>query len=342
MCCSRKKPRAPRNRRLSCTRRESKPGSALGPRHLEEEVGRFWGITETRPYMRARDGLAQCLIALGQWPNAIAHYQEMLRLNPGDNQGVRYSLLTLLIAAGELAHAADLLDQYPGDISAVWAYGRALLTFAQHGDSDASRTALRAARASNPHVLGFLNGTKRTPAYRPPYFGIGDEPEAIWYAQDHRYGWVDTPGALDWLKRPHANEMGTGQRSEEEGPGIFLNPYPDVAFSGCPRCDTPTKVRKVFLVITIGAEIILVLNKPCRLCVPCDMLIVRQYELEDLLAVALEPRHPDAIGQDYAILGTLDKADGRRVKAGDFDARWALERVKVGRDFVLAEPSGSF
>jgi hypothetical protein len=34
---------------------------ALGPQVFEEEAGYFWGIIETRPYMRARLGLAQCL-----------------------------------------------------------------------------------------------------------------------------------------------------------------------------------------------------------------------------------------------------------------------------------------
>ena len=34
---------------------------ALGEAALEEDVGYFWGLLETRPYMRARFGLAQVL-----------------------------------------------------------------------------------------------------------------------------------------------------------------------------------------------------------------------------------------------------------------------------------------
>jgi tetratricopeptide (TPR) repeat protein len=313
---------------------------ALGPDAFEEAVGHFWGVTETRPYMRARAGLAECLVALGQWPDAIAHYQEMLRLNPGDNQGLRYNFLTLLLAAGELTQAADLLDQYTGDISAAWTYSCALLAFARHGDSDASRLALAAARTGNPHIPAYLAGSRRIPRYRPPYVGIGDEAEAIWYAQDHRYAWLATPGAVDWLKRANANETTIDRVEVEEGPGIFLHPYIDAAFTRCPHCETPTKVRKVYLVISLASGIVLVLNKSCRLCEPCNVLIVRQYELEDLMAAALEESHQDAIGQAYSILGTLDKSDGRRVARGDFDAAWALERVKVGRDYRLTELPG--
>lgn len=39
---------------------------ALGSQAFEEEAGHFWGILETRPYMRARAGLACCLWLLGE------------------------------------------------------------------------------------------------------------------------------------------------------------------------------------------------------------------------------------------------------------------------------------
>lgn len=44
---------------------------ALGRETFEEEAGHFWGILETRPYMRARQGLAVCLWELGQREEAI-------------------------------------------------------------------------------------------------------------------------------------------------------------------------------------------------------------------------------------------------------------------------------
>jgi tetratricopeptide (TPR) repeat protein len=70
---------------------------ALGEEFFTEEVGNFWGILETRPYMRAREGLANALWALGERDQALAHYREMLELNPVDNQGVRYELADCLL-----------------------------------------------------------------------------------------------------------------------------------------------------------------------------------------------------------------------------------------------------
>jgi tetratricopeptide (TPR) repeat protein len=58
---------------------------ALGPEAFTEDVGNFWGILETRPYMRARAGVAECLLEMGEAARAVEHYQELLRLNPGDN-----------------------------------------------------------------------------------------------------------------------------------------------------------------------------------------------------------------------------------------------------------------
>jgi len=38
---------------------------ALGPRRFKQYAGHFWGFLETRPYMRARAGLASTLLQLG-------------------------------------------------------------------------------------------------------------------------------------------------------------------------------------------------------------------------------------------------------------------------------------
>ena len=45
---------------------------ALGAQAFERDAGHFWGLLETRPYMRARAGLAECLWAAGERAAAIA------------------------------------------------------------------------------------------------------------------------------------------------------------------------------------------------------------------------------------------------------------------------------
>ena len=101
---------------------------ALGPKAFQEDVGHFWSLLETRPYMRAREGLARKLWTMGRRDEAIKHLQDMLRLNPGDNQGVRYTLAGWLLAEGRDEELADLLKEYD-EGSANWAYTKALRRF---------------------------------------------------------------------------------------------------------------------------------------------------------------------------------------------------------------------
>ncbi len=122
---------------------------ALGPEAFQRDAGHFWGILETRPYMRARLGLAHSLWTAGRRDEAVRHLQEILRLNPGDNQGVRYTLAGFLLFLDRDDTLARLLQQYPEEGSAAWAYTKALLAFRQHGDTPESRQLLQEAQSQH-------------------------------------------------------------------------------------------------------------------------------------------------------------------------------------------------
>ncbi|MDR7521220.1 MAG: tetratricopeptide repeat protein [Armatimonadota bacterium] len=173
---------------------------ALGPRIFAEKAGRFWGLIATRPYMRARFGLARCLEALGQADEAIGHYRELLRLNPNDNQGARYSLLSALLARGRDDETGVLLQQFRGEASALWRYGAALWTFRREGDSRAARERLRRAHSTNRYVPKYLSGLEALPDTDPPSYTLGSEEEAIICARELAEAWQATPGAEEWLR----------------------------------------------------------------------------------------------------------------------------------------------
>jgi len=71
---------------------------ALGANHFNRE---FWPDTDTQPYMRARLGLAVTLWKLGKRLEAIEHANDLLLLDPDDNQGVRLLLVTWLQTVGD-------------------------------------------------------------------------------------------------------------------------------------------------------------------------------------------------------------------------------------------------
>ena len=172
---------------------------AIGKKAFKNDVGHFWGILETRPYMRARAGLAECLRLEGKTEEAAEHYWDLLRLNPNDNQGIRDFLMPCLIKLERDQDAEKLFKQYKGDCMAVWMYSRALLDFRKHGDSSVSGKSLKKALEENRHVPDYLLGRKKIPRYLPDHYGFGDENEAVLYAHGNGEAWKATPGALEWL-----------------------------------------------------------------------------------------------------------------------------------------------
>ena len=166
-----------------------------------QDAGEFWLIFETRPYMRARAALAAVLWRLGRREEAVAHQRELLRLNPRDNQGLRYRQANWLLALGLYDELDRLFADHAGDGHAPgFVNTKALAAFARHGDERLARELLAEARSLNPHIPAYLAGRKRLPEPRPEYTVFGEESEAIDYASGAGELWAGVPGALAWLE----------------------------------------------------------------------------------------------------------------------------------------------
>lgn len=177
---------------------------AVGEDAFKQLEGSFWGFVETRPFMRAYSALAELSWMFGNRARALEIYTDMLRLNPNDNQGIRYSLTTCLLEERTPAAQAalqNLLDSYPEDAGSNWAYSRALLFFQLAGrPTEMANQALRDAIAANPHVTPLLLGRKHMPKELPRYMGLGDVDEAVEYVAFAWPAWRHTPGAIAWLQ----------------------------------------------------------------------------------------------------------------------------------------------
>ena len=175
---------------------------AMGPGVFSEEAeeaGSFWEIPETQPYMGARLGYAETLVKLGRLEEAAEHFQEMLRLNPKDTQGVREALVNVLTALDRDEEAQALLDRFREDDSTLMGFPRALLRFRREGDSTEARRCLKHALRANRFVPGLLLRTRQMPAPVPIYSPGTEGEAAIYFALSHET-WEKTPGALDWLR----------------------------------------------------------------------------------------------------------------------------------------------
>jgi tetratricopeptide (TPR) repeat protein len=174
---------------------------AVGRRVFLEDASDFWLIFETRPYMRARAALAATLWRLGRREEAVEHQRELLRLNPRDNQGLRYRQANWLLALGSYDELERLFAAYGGDGNAPgFTYTRALAAFARQGSDAQARALLSEAHELNPHIPSYLTGRKKLPIRRPAYTVFGEESEAVDYAAGTGELWVSVPGALAWLE----------------------------------------------------------------------------------------------------------------------------------------------
>lgn len=89
------------------------PGDVFLPSNVfENGVGRFWGLIDTRDYMRARFAAADALLQINTIKaveKALAHFQDMLRLCRSDNLGVRDIVPGLLLRLGREQECYDFL-----------------------------------------------------------------------------------------------------------------------------------------------------------------------------------------------------------------------------------------
>ena len=173
---------------------------ALGPRGFEECDGRFWGYLKTRPYMRARHGLAMTLLSLGEEDAAVEHFRAMLALNPNDNQGIRYLLLARLLRRDDAKAVKILLAAYKDEWSVYWLYTRALLAWREGRSSGkAAKKLVDDAFSVNKFVPAILAGISPPVISRDGYVTMGGADEATEYVRECGAAWKETPGAIDWL-----------------------------------------------------------------------------------------------------------------------------------------------
>lgn len=171
----------------------------LGKRFFKENEGHFWGILETRPYMRARYHLSMSLIGQGRVAEAMGHFEEMLKLCPNDNMGVREQLLPLYLMTDHVEKAAKLLARYDGDIGATMTWGGALVYFILR-DFDKAEKSLAAARRWKPLVEKYLTHKKKLPKRRAESYFAGSEDEAVEAATYLQPAWQLHPTAFAWLE----------------------------------------------------------------------------------------------------------------------------------------------
>ncbi|PLT29656.1 cyclin family protein [Peribacillus deserti] len=173
----------------------------LGKSFFNQNKGHFWGLTETRPYMRVKFLYAALLQDMGMVKEAISQYEELLMLNPMDNQGVRYELFGAYVQSGHIQKANALLNEYKEDSTAHGAFNSLLIEYEINGITPKTKRLVKRAKDVNPYVIDYLTGSKQIPKQHVDSFIFGSESEAAAYVLEHRHLWERNKELVEWLRR---------------------------------------------------------------------------------------------------------------------------------------------
>ncbi len=171
---------------------------SLGAAFFRQNKGHFWMLIQTRPYMRVLETLGGEMAAFGMNLDAIAIYEEMLALNPNDNQGVREPLLGLYLAVNDVIGAGKLLKRYKEDPSACFAWGRVIERLMAE-DHTGAEAAFRKAMQANPFVVRQLTGREPVPRGLPDLYELGSVEEATLCLHYLSAAWAAHKEAVFWV-----------------------------------------------------------------------------------------------------------------------------------------------
>lgn len=172
----------------------------VGEEFFKENEGNFWAIPETRTFMG-------CLFeqTLLFWQNnekdkAIDQLKYVLKLNPRDDQGVRYVLLAYLLELDMLEDAQSLMMSYGDDYSTYWSFCELLLDIKKQEDSAIIEMEFGMCVECNEYVVPYLIGDEKIPSDAVGSYDDGDRNEAIFYVQSAGDAWFNDKNALNTLK----------------------------------------------------------------------------------------------------------------------------------------------
>jgi hypothetical protein len=123
---------------------------------------------------------------------------------------------------------------------------------------------------------------------------------------------------------------------------FFLNPYQDVRFSKCPQCTNKTGQRKLPLFIHIPPDQPVFLNKTCRYCAHCDLLIAHRNELDKLVKHILTMINSELPGDEYLVVGTVDRPVWKRIREENIPPHEWVEMVYIFKEAVTFTPVGGW
>ncbi len=160
-----------------------------------------WMIADNRPVLRSLFRLMDIEGTRANSAQACSLAERLLRINPGDNHGLRYQLAGDYLARGDNEACVRLAAAYGDDPGPELRFNEALALF-RLGRARNAGIALQRADSTSPRVKAYLL-PKRVRKPKMSDIGVSfDGDDRAWLYRDSARGlWEETPGALEWAKK---------------------------------------------------------------------------------------------------------------------------------------------
>lgn len=152
----------------------------------KENIGKFYGLFETRPYIRGLYTKALCLIFDGKRKRAQDICKEILELNKNDNTGARYLLMALYAYFEEEKDMLKLYKKYPEE--ALEMLFPLFIIYYKKGNDKKAKEYLDRINKANPDFIKMFKGTIKQNE-NVPYgcYSKGDSSEVIMYFRKYAF-----------------------------------------------------------------------------------------------------------------------------------------------------------
>lgn len=162
----------------------------------KDNIGHFYGMFETRPYIRGLFAKADYLVLDGKIKQARDVCKEILKLNKNDNTGARYLLMAIYAFLEEENDMLKLFKKYPEE-SLEMLFPLFILYYKQ-GDDKKTKEYLDRINKANPDFIKFFKGTMKENTKVPyGYYSKGDSSEVIMYFKNYDF-LVETIPTIDY------------------------------------------------------------------------------------------------------------------------------------------------
>ena len=164
----------------------------------KENIGHFYGIFETRPYIRGLVIKAEYLLEEGKLRQAESVCNEVLKLNANDNMGVRYLLMAIYATLEEENDMLKLYKKYPEeDLEMLFPL---FAIYYKNGNDKKAKEYLKRIDKCNPNFVKFFKGTiEESKKISPGYYSRGDSSEIFMYLERYDYLLVTMPKLHEYV-----------------------------------------------------------------------------------------------------------------------------------------------